>query len=93
MTAPRDHSLSRTEAARQYSAQGRYVGGRTFFQNGEQWIDSEVQKKPDAKRQRVQFGSDEYFALLRKYPQAQPWLALGQNVQFVLADTVYEIHN
>jgi hypothetical protein len=29
---------------------------------------------------------------MKKHPEAQPWLALGQNVQFILADTVYEIH-
>jgi Ca-activated chloride channel homolog len=80
------------DAAREYADQGRYVGGRTFFQNGAQWIDSEVQKRQNAKRERVQFGSDDYFKLLKKHPQMQQWLSLGQNVQFVLNDTVYEIY-
>ena len=33
----------------------------------------------------------EYFDFVAKHPQATPWLAMGQNVQFVLAGTVYEI--
>ena len=44
-----------------------------------------------AKRQRVQFNSEEYFNLLTKHPEAGPWLALGQNVVLTLDDTVYEI--
>jgi Ca-activated chloride channel family protein len=86
------YALTVAEAAKQYADQGRYIGGRTFFQNGAQWIDSEVQKQQNAKRERVQFGSDDYFKLLKKHPQMQQWLSLGQNVQFVLNDTVYEIY-
>ena len=73
----------------QYTQQSRYVNGRAFFQNGNQWIDSNAQNT--AKRQRVQFNSEEYFNLLTKHPEAGPWLALGQNVVLTLDDTVYEI--
>jgi Ca-activated chloride channel family protein len=76
----------------QYAQQARFAGGRAFYQNGQQWIDSEVQKRDAAKRQRVQFNSQEYFDLLKKEPEAARWAALGKNVQFVLKDTVYEIH-
>jgi Ca-activated chloride channel family protein len=73
----------------QYTQQSRFVNGRAFFQNGKQWIDSTAQNT--AKRQRVQFNSEEYFNLLTKHPEAGPWLALGQNVVLTLDDTVYEI--
>ena len=73
----------------QYTQQSRFVNGRAFFQNGNQWIDSSAQNT--AKRQRVQFNSEEYFNLLTKHPEAGPWLALGQNVVLTLDDTVYEI--
>jgi Ca-activated chloride channel family protein len=78
----------------QYSneGQGRFVGGRNFFQNDNQWVDSLVQNQQNAKRVRIQFDSVEYFALAAKEPQALPWLALGANVQFVLNGTVYEIY-
>src|ERR1043166_4917471 len=73
----------------QYTQQSRFVNGRAFFQNGNQWIDSNAQNT--AKRQRIQFNSEEYFNLLTKHPEAGPWLALGQNVVLQLDDTVYEI--
>jgi Ca-activated chloride channel homolog len=76
----------------QYAQQSRFVNGRNFFQNGTQWTDAEVQKLSNAKRTRVQFNSPEYFELAAKNQQVLPWLALGQNVQFVLGDTLYEIY-
>ena len=74
----------------QYTQQSRFVNGRAFFQNGNQWIDSSAQNNA-AKRQRLQFNSEEYFNLLTKHPEAGPWLALGQNVVLALDGTVYEI--
>jgi Ca-activated chloride channel family protein len=78
----------------QYSqqGQGQFVAGRNAFQNGNQWVDSQVQKQQNAKRVRIQFNSPEYFTLAASQPKALPWLALGQNVQFVLEDTVYDIY-
>jgi Ca-activated chloride channel family protein len=76
----------------QYSQQSQFVAGKTFFQNDKQWIDSAIQKLPDAKRIRVQFGSPEYFELIAKNQKILPWLALGQNVQFVLDKTIYEVY-
>jgi len=71
--------------------QSRFAGGRTFFRNGDKWIDSEVQKQVNARRVRVQFGSTEYFDLLAKKPQVKSWLALGPQVEFTTGDTVYEV--
>lgn len=76
----------------EYSQQAQFVAGKSFFQNDKQWIDAAVQKHPDAKRVRIQFGSADYFDLVAKQPKALPWLALGQNVQFVLDNTVYDIY-
>ena len=76
----------------EYSQQTQFVAGKTFFQNDQQWLDSAIQKQPSAKRVRIQFGSAEYFDLVAKQPKALPWLALGQNVQFLLENTVYEIY-
>jgi Ca-activated chloride channel family protein len=78
----------------QYSneGQGQFVAGRNAFQNGNQWVDSLAQKQQSAKPVRIQFNSPEYFALAAKESAALPWLALGQNVQFVLKGSVYEIY-
>ena len=76
-----------------YSQQGQLVAGKNFFQNSSnQWVDSLAQKFQNAKHQRIQFNSPEYFAFAAKNPRALPWLALGQNVQFVLDDTLYDIY-
>ncbi len=77
--------------ARVLQEQGRFVGGKAFFRNGDKWLDSETQKPTNAKRTRVTFGSKEYFDLLSKTPQVKSWLAVGRYVEFVLKDTVYEI--
>ncbi len=78
----------------QKSQQGQFVAGRNFYQNTRnEWVDENVQKAQNAKRQRIQFNSKEYFAFAAKERRALPWLALGQNVQFVLDDTLYEIYD
>jgi len=77
----------------QYTQRAKYIAGRAFFQNGNQWIDNNVSRQNDAKSVRIKFGSDDYFALLAQHPEAQPWLALGQNVKLLLASTVYDIYD
>jgi Ca-activated chloride channel homolog len=80
------------EKLMQYSQQAQFVGGKNFFQNDKQWIDSAVQKHPKARQVRIQFGSAEYFDLIAKNAQVLPWLALGQNVQFIFNNTLYDIY-
>ena len=90
-TTPADAPAARLV---QYSqqGQGQFVTGRNAFQNGNQWMDSLVQRNQNAKHVRIQFNSPEYFALASSQPKALPWLALGQNVQFVLDNTIYDIY-
>jgi Ca-activated chloride channel family protein len=94
MTATTAGSSGVSEATRmaQYTQQTKFVSGRSFYQNGAQWIDAGIQKLKDPKRLRIQFNSQEYFDLIAKKPEARPWLALGQNVQFTLNGAVYEIY-
>jgi Ca-activated chloride channel family protein len=76
-----------------YSQQGQLIAGKNFFKNtSNQWVDSLTQKFQNAKQQRIQFNSSKYFAFAAKNPKALPWLALGQNVQFVLDETLYDIY-
>jgi Ca-activated chloride channel family protein len=77
----------------QYSQQGRFVQGKNFYENNSQWVDADAQKFQNAKRQRIQFNSSEYFAFAAKEKRALPYLALGANVQFELDETVYEIYD
>ena len=70
----------------------RFVNGKSFFQNGAQWVDTAVQKLPQATVVRLQFGSNEYFEFVDKNPGVTGWLSLGQNVRFVWNNAVYEIY-
>jgi Ca-activated chloride channel family protein len=72
--------------------QQRFAGGRVFYQQGAVWVDARLLGRSDAPRRTpVRFGSGEYFELLRRHPEAAPWLALGRRVQFQLGETVYEV--
>jgi Ca-activated chloride channel family protein len=74
------------------SQESRYVNGRAFYRNGEQWVDANAQDdQAEKKRKNIKFGSEEWFNLLGAHPEAGPWLALGQNVQVVLGGTLYDI--
>jgi Ca-activated chloride channel family protein len=75
----------------QYTQQTRFVRGRTFFRNGEQWMDARVQQMLAARRVQVQFNSPEYFELIAKHPNALAWFSVGRNIQIALGDTIYEI--
>ena len=90
--AAKTPSAQAREQLVQYSQQSQFVNGRNFFQNGAQWMDSEVQNNQAAKHTRLQFNTPDYFAFAAKNKQALSWLALGQNVQFVLDGVVYEIY-
>ena len=82
-------------ADQNYGQQARVVNGRAFYQNGNTWTDSTAQTAQSRNQQldqkTIQFGTDEYFALLKKHPEAGQWLALGNEVDVVLDDTVYSI--
>lgn len=73
------------------SQQSRYINGRSFYQNGNQWVDANVQSKSGARMVQVKFNSPEYFSLMAKHPDMPQWLSLGRNVQVVLGDAIYQI--
>jgi Ca-activated chloride channel homolog len=89
----RKDANGQTGRARTVSQPMRFAAGKNFTQNERYWMDSAVQtaEVAKAKRTRVEFNSDAYFALLVKEPKAAQWLALGRNVQFVLNGTIYDI--
>jgi Ca-activated chloride channel family protein len=82
---------ARTVERAMKNQQTRHRRGRTFYQNGSQWVDALAQVRPNAKKVQVKFNSAEYFALMRKHTDAAQWLSVGRNVQVLIEDTVYEI--
>lgn len=75
-------------------AQLKNIQGRAVYNNGRGWVDSRVQAQKQGKQdiQRIQFGSTEYFSLLKREPLSSEFLALGRNVRFLLNSIVYEIY-
>ena len=81
-----------TAAARHLvSQQARFVRGRSFYRNGDEWIDARVQGRPEARVVEVQFNSNDYFALLRRHRHAANWLSVGRKVKLLLGDVVYVV--
>ena len=75
----------------QYTQTGKYVNGRAFYRNGNQWVDSNVSKQNGGKEVRLKFGSTEYFDFATQHPEARAYLALGQNMKLLVGSTVYDI--
>lgn len=72
--------------------QVKNIQGRAVYNSGNYWVDSGVQGLKSPKVQRIQFAGDAYFKLLKAEPLSAEFLALGQNVRFVLNGQVYEIY-
>jgi Ca-activated chloride channel family protein len=78
-------------AINNYAQQSRVINNRSFFLNGNQWTDIQVQQLKDAKPVKIAFNSDAYFDLLKRFPDAAQYLALGNNLTLELGGAVYEI--
>jgi hypothetical protein len=74
-----------------YAQQAKVVNGRAFYQNGNVWNDSTAQAKNGLKVREVKFNSDEYFALIKDNADAAAWLSLGDNVDVVIGETLYQV--
>lgn len=81
----------RASQTQNYAQQARMVNGRTFYQNGNIWTDSTSQAQNNLRQQRVVFNSDAYFDLLHQHPTAAQWLSLGNEIDLVIENTLYQI--
>jgi Ca-activated chloride channel family protein len=79
--------------AQNYNQQVKVVAGRAFYQNGNRWSDSTAQSRKDLKQKTIKFNSDEYFALARRDARAAQWLSLGNNIDVLIEDTLYQIRD
>lgn len=68
------------------------IHGHHFIQRGNQWVDADVEKMPNARRIRVRFDSREFFELIIKHPKTLPYVSTTRNIQLAVEDTVYEIY-
>lgn len=83
----------RASQSQNYATQSRNIDGRAFYQNGKVWTDSTAQALPHLKQVNIKFNSDAYFALLNEHPAATRWLSLGNNLDLVIKNTLYQIRD
>lgn len=84
---------SKDGLVRNVTQQVKFIQGRAFYNNGSNWMDIEVQKQSQQiKKNRIKYCSSEYFNLLKQYPVASQYFALGKNVVFVMKKEIYEIY-
>ena len=84
--------IDKTGQQRDFSQQVRNIQGRAVYQNGNEWIDLNVQTEETTKTNRIQFAGKEYFELLNNQPQVSQFLSLGNNVRFIYNNELYEIY-
>ncbi len=68
----------------------KQVGNRTFVFRDKTWVDTQYDPAK-MKATAITFLSDEYFALLDKYPDLKDALALGDHVIVVVDGAAYEV--
>ena len=71
----------------------RKVGEKTFYLRDDVWMDSEF--KPEAKlpETALEFGGEEYFALIKREPQLARFFSLGERVLVVYNGRVYRVNS
>jgi Ca-activated chloride channel family protein len=69
----------------------RKVGGKTFYLREGVWVDSEFREDSRLPQTALTFGSEEYFALLKREPKLAEYFALGERVLVVYKNRVYRV--
>ncbi len=73
------------------SAAKRDVRGKTFYLREGAWTDAEFKAEARLPETMLSFGSDDYFALLKREPRLAEFFALGERVIVVFNARVYRI--
>jgi Ca-activated chloride channel family protein len=69
----------------------RKVGDKTFYLRDDVWTDSEFKADAKLPETAVEFGGDEYFALIKREPQLARFFSLGERVVVVYNGRVYRV--
>ena len=69
----------------------RHVAGKTFYLIDDVWTDSEFKAGSSLPETVVVFGSDEYFALLKRNTKLGSYFSLGERVVVVFEGRVYKV--
>jgi Ca-activated chloride channel family protein len=70
----------------------RNVGSKTFYLRDGVWTDAEFKAEARKPETTLVFGSDEYFALLKREPRLAEFFSLGEQVVVVYNGRVYRVN-
>ncbi len=70
----------------------RRAAGKTFYLIDDVWTDSEFKSESRLPETVLSFGSDEYFALLKRYPKLSNYFSLAERVLVVFEGRVYRVN-
>jgi hypothetical protein len=69
----------------------RRVGARTFYQRGSVWTDAEITDTTAVPETEVEFGSEEFYALMRRIPALAQYFAQGEEVDVIHEGRRYRV--
>jgi Ca-activated chloride channel family protein len=90
--AREQQDASRLDKDNELSSAVRNVGGKTFYLREGVWTDAEFKADARLPETVLEFGSEAYFALLKREPRLAEFFALGERVTVVLEGRVYRIN-
>ena len=73
------------------SSEMRKVGDKTFYFRDDVWTDSEFKADAKLPETAIEFGGEEYFALIKREPQLARFFSLGERVVVVYNGRVYRV--
>jgi hypothetical protein len=69
----------------------RRLGTKTFYLRDGVWTDSEFKENAGLPETKLNFGSDDYYALLKQKPGLASYFALGEQVVVVFEGRAYRV--
>ncbi len=73
------------------STTNQFVANKNFFNQSNVWVDAEFKSEAKLPEIKVQFASDEFFALIKKEKDLAQYFALGEQVVVVWRNKVYRV--
>lgn len=90
-SAFRESQYAAEAGSKRVAQETRLIAGKSFYENGGEWIDSEAQALVGAEAVEIEFGSDRYFELLARSTEIAQWLSVADSLQVVIGGKLYKI--
>jgi Ca-activated chloride channel family protein len=90
-SAFRESQYAADAGSKQIAQETRLIAGKSFYENGGEWIDSEAQGLVGVEAVEIEFGSERYFELLAESTEIAQWLSVAESLQVVIDGKLYKI--